>query len=326
MSSSIRRTSIAVLLSLASLLAPPPVLAQKAKRVAIGTGATTGIYYVIGQSICSLVNRGTKQHGIRCIAPSTGGSIANINAIRSGEIQLGVAQSDWQYHAYRGDSTFKDQGPFTELRAVFSVHAEPFTIVVRKNANIRSFNDLKGKRVNVGNPGSGQRATLEAVMRVKGWKMSDFKLTSEFKAGEQSAALCENKVDAIVYMVGQPNGSIQETTASCDAVIVPVIGPEIERLLRDDAYYEKVTIPAKMYKGNNSDVETFGVAATVVASAKTDPELVYQVVKALFENFDSFKKAHPAFAHLDPRTMITRNLSAPLHEGAVKYYKEKGWM
>jgi TRAP transporter TAXI family solute receptor len=313
-------------LAAAAFLAPGPVLAQNAKLVRIATGGTTGIYYVIGQSICSLVNRGAKQQGVRCTALPTGGSVANINAIRAGEMNMGVAQSDWQFHAYRGDSTFKDQGPFTELRALFSVHAEPLTVVARRDANIKNLNDLKGKRVNVGNPGSGQRLTLQAVMQAKGWKMSDFKLASELRAAEQPAALCENKVDAVTYMVGQPNASIQEATASCDAVIVPLAGPEIERLLRDDAYYERATIPGKMYKGNAKDVETFGVAATLISSAKTDPEVVYQVVKAVFDNIDIFKKAHPAFAHLDPREMITRNLSAPLHEGALKYYKEKGWM
>jgi uncharacterized protein len=319
------RLGIALLLA-AALLTPGPAVAQKDKLVAMGTGGTTGIYYVIGQTICSLVNRGIKQHGVKCTAPSTGGSIANINAVRAGELQMGIAQSDWQYHAYHGDSTFKDRGPFTDLRALFSVHAEPFTVVARKDANIKGFNDLKGKRVNVGNIGSGQRTTMDVVMQAKGWKMSDFKLASDLKAAEQPAALCENKVDAITYMVGQPNGSIQEVTTSCDAVLVPVTGPEIERLLRDDAYYQRVTIPGKMYKGNDKDVETFGVAATVITSAKTDPEIVYQVVKAVFDNFASFKKAHPAFAKLDPEVMITRNLSAPLHEGAVRYYREKGWM
>jgi uncharacterized protein len=304
-----------------ALLAPGTTLAQKTTFATIGTGGTTGVYYVVGQSVCSLVNRGGKQHGIKCTAPSTGGSVANINSM-----QMGVAQSDWQYHAYNGTSKFKEQGPFKDLRAVFSVHAEPFTVVARKDSNIKSFNDLKGKRVNIGNPGSGQRGTMEVVMDAKGWKMGDFKLASELKAAEQSAALCDNKVDAIIYTVGHPNGSIQEATTSCESVIVPVTGPEIDTLVGGNAYYGKATIPGKMYKGNDSDVQTFGVGATFVTSAKTDPEVVYQVVKAVFENFDRFKKLHPAFAHLDPKLMITRNLSAPLHEGAIKYYKEKGWM
>ena len=324
------RTSVKALvaaLGTAALLAPAAVNAQAKERfVTIGTGGQTGVYYVVGQSICSLVNRNTKAHGIKCTAPSTGGSVANINSIRAGEMDMGVAQSDWQFHAYNGTSKFQENGPFKDLRAVFSVHAEPFTVMARKDAGIKSFDDLKGKRVNIGNPGSGQRGTMEVVMEAKGWKMSDFKLASELKGAEQSAALCDNKVDAIVYTVGHPNGSIQEASTSCDSVVVPVGGPEIDKLVADNAFYGKAVIPGKMYKGTDADVATFGVGATFVSSAKTDPEVVYQVVKAVFDNFDRFKKLHPAFAHLDPKEMIKRNLSAPLHEGAIKYYKEKGWM
>lgn len=324
------RTSLklmAAALGAAALLAPVSAHAQaKDKFVTIGTGGQTGVYYVVGQSICSLVNRGTATHGIKCTAPSTGGSVANINSIRAGEMDMGVAQSDWQFHAYNGTSQFKEKGPFKELRAVFSVHPEPFTVVARKDANIKSFDDLKGKRVNVGNPGSGQRGTMEVVMEAYGWKMSDFKLASELKPAEQSAALCDNKVDAIIYTVGHPNGSIQEASTSCDTVLVPVTGAAIDKLLQGKDYFAKATIPGKMYKGSDNDVATFGVGATFVASSNASPEVIYQVVKAVFDNFDRFKRLHPAFANLDAKLMIKNNLSAPLHDGAVKYYKEKGWM
>lgn len=318
---------LAAALGTAALLAPVSAHAQASdKFVTVGTGGQTGVYYVVGQSICSLVNRGTARHHIKCTAPSTGGSVANINSIRAGEMDMGVAQSDWQFHAYNGTSQFKEKGPFKELRAVFSVHPEPFTVIARKDANIKSFDDLKGKRVNVGNPGSGQRGTMEVVMEAYGWKMSDFKLASELKPAEQSAALCDNKVDAIIYTVGHPNGSIQEASTSCDTIVVPVTGPAIDKLVSANAYYAKATIPGKMYKGTDNDVSTFGVGATFVASSKASPEVIYEVVKAVFDNFDRFKKLHPAFANLDQKAMIKNNLSAPLHDGAVKYYKEKGWM
>ena len=317
---------VAAALGTAAMLAPMSAHAQKDKFVTVGTGGQTGVYYVVGQSICSLVNRATSQHNIKCTAPSTGGSVANINSIRAGEMDMGVAQSDWQFHSYNGTSQFKDKGPYKELRAVFSVHAEPFTVVARKDSGIKSFADLKGKRVNIGNPGSGQRGTMEVVMEAVGWKMSDFKLASELKPAEQSAALCDNKVDAIIYTVGHPNGSIQEASTSCDAMVVPVTGAAIDKLVAANAYYAKATIPGKMYKGTDADVSTFGVGATFVSSTKADPEVIYQVVKAVFDNFDRFKKLHPAFANLDPKTMIKNNLSAPLHDGAAKYYKEKGWM
>ena len=294
--------------------------------ITIGTGGQTGVYYVVGQSICKLVNRDSADNHIKCTAPSTGGSIANINAIRQGDMDMGVAQSDWQYHAYKGDSKFSDQGAFTDLRAVFSVHPEPFNVIARADSGIKVLADLKGKRVNIGNPGSGQRATMEVVMDALGWKMSDFALASELKHAEQAAALGDNKVDAIIYTVGNPNGSMQEATTTVDARLIPVDGPAIDKLVADNPYYSKAIIPGGMYKGNPDDVATFGVRATFVTSAKVPDEVVYAVVKAVFDNFDRFKKLHPAFANLKPEDMIKQGLSAPLHPGAIKYYKERGWM
>lgn len=303
-----------------------PVSAQDTKFVTIGTGGQTGVYYVVGQSICKLVNRGQKEHSIKCTAPSTGGSVANINAIRAGEQDMGVAQSDWQYHAYNGTSKFEDQGKFEDLRAVFSVHPEPFTVVARADAGIATFDDLKGKRVNIGNPGSGQRGTMEVVMNAKGWTKDDFKLASELKSAEQAQALCDNKIDAMIFTVGHPSGSIKEATTSCDSVLVSVTGAEVDQLVNDNAYYAKATVPGGMYNGTDSDTETFGVGATFVSSAQVSEDTIYQVVKAVFENFKRFKKLHPAFANLSEEAMIKNSLSAPLHDGAVKYYKERGWM
>ena len=292
--------------------------------ITIGTGGVTGVYYPTGGAICRLVNKGRKEHGVRCSVESTGGSVYNLNTIRAGELDMGVAQSDWQYHAFHGTSKFKDQGPDKDLRAVFSVHPEPFTVVARADSGIKSFADLKGKRVNVGNPGSGQRGTMEVLMDAMGWKKSDFALASELKAAEQSKALCDNKIDAMVYTVGHPSGSIKEATTSCDTVLVPVTGPAVEKLVADNDYYRTATIPGGMYRGNPNDVETFGVGATFVSSAKVSADTVYVVVKSVFENFDSFRKLHPAFAHLKQEQMVKDGLSAPIHDGAMKYYKEAG--
>ncbi len=314
------------LLVLAGLVVAVPAAVAEDKFVTIGTGGQTGVYYVVGQSICKLVNRGTKTHNIKCTAPSTGGSVANLNAIRAGEQDMGVAQSDWQYHAYNGTDKFSDAGANKALRAVFSVHQEPFTVIARTDSGIKTFDDLKGKRVNVGNPGSGQRGTMEVLMAAKGWSMDDFKLASELKSAEQAQALCDNKVDAIVFTVGHPNGSIQEATTSCDAIIVPVTGSAVHKLVSENAYYAKAKIPGGMYKGSDSDVETFGVGATFVSSTNSDTDTIYTVVAAVFDNFDRFKRLHPAFANLDPKAMTKNNLSAPLHDGAAKYFKEKGMM
>jgi TRAP transporter TAXI family solute receptor len=292
--------------------------------ITIGTGGQTGVYYVVGQSICRLVNRGSAEHGIKCTAPSTGGSIANINSIKAGDMDMGVAQSDWQFHAINGSAKFEGD-PFPGLRAVFSVHPEPFTVIARADSGIKTFDDLKGKRVNVGAPGSGQLATMEVVLDAKGWTMDDFALASQLQPAEQSQALCDNKVDAIVYTVGHPNGSIQEATTSCESVIVEVAGPTIEALVADNPFYSFATIPGGMYAGNDADTTTFGVRATFVSSEVRDEETIYQTVKAVFDNFDRFKRLHPAFENLKEEEMISAGLSAPIHAGAARYYAERGW-
>lgn len=293
--------------------------------ITIGTGGQTGVYYVVGQSICRLVNRETARHSLRCTAPSTGGSIANINAIAAGDMDMGVAQSDWQYHAFNGSAAFADT-PVPQLRAVFSVHPEPFTVVARADSGIETFEDLRTRRVNIGAPGSGQRATMEVVMNALGWTMDDFALASELAPSEQSAALGDNNVDAIIYTVGHPNGSIQEATSTVDAHIIPVEGPVIEELISENPYYAVATIPGGMYANNPDDITTFGVRATFVTSADVPDDVVYEVVKAVFDNFDRFRGLHPAFANLTEEEMISSGLSAPLHPGAIQYYQERGWM
>ncbi len=301
------------------------VATAEERFITIGTGGQTGVYYVVGQSICRLVNRNTAETGIKCTAPSTGGSSANINAIAAGDMDMGVAQSDWQYHAYNGTSEFEGK-QFDKERAVFSVHSEPFTVVARADSGVSSFDELFGKRVNVGNPGSGQRATMDVVLNAMGKSDADFALASELKPAEQSAALGDNKVDAIIYTVGHPNGSIQEATSTVDAKLVPVTGEAIDKLVSENPYYAKAVIPGGMYAGNPDDVETFGVKATFVTSSDVPDDVVYEVVKAVFDNFDRFKGLHPAFSTLQEEEMISAGLSAPLHPGAEKYYRERGWI
>jgi hypothetical protein len=312
-------------LAIAGAMAISTGAVAQEKFITIGTGGQTGVYFVVGQSICRLVNRDSAKTGLKCTAPSTGGSIANINAIKAGDMDMGVAQSDWQFHAYNGSAKFEGQ-KFDKLRAVFSVHGEPFTVIARNDSGIATFDDLKGKRVNVGNPGSGQLATMEVVLAAKGWTMGDFALASQLKPAEQAAALGDNKVDAIIYTVGHPNGSIQEAVSTTDAHLVPVQGPAIDKLVADNPFYANATIPGGMYPGSPDDVQTFGVKATFVTSADVPDDVVYAVVKAVFDNFERFKKLHPAFANLKEADMIKDGLSAPLHPGAVKYYKERGWM
>lgn len=299
--------------------------AAQQKFISIGTGGVTGVYYPTGGAICRLVNKSRKEHGIRCSAESTGGSIYNINTIKAGELEFGVAQSDWQYHAYHGTSKFEEAGKYEKLRAVFSVHAEPVTIIAHDESGVMNITDLKGKRLNIGNPGSGTRGTWEVLEAALGWQRSDLKLASEMKSAETGAAVCDGKIDAYFWLVGHPSALTQESLATCAAHLVNATGPEIDKLVADNPYYRVATIPAGMYN-NKEDITTFGVGATFVSSSDVPEDVVYTVVKAVFENFDQFKKLHPAFAHLKEAEMIKDGLSAPLHPGAEKYYKERGWM
>lgn len=315
--------------ALASLLAASlgggSALAAGQQFISIGTGGVTGVYYPTGGAICRLVNKNRKEHGIRCSAESTGGSIYNINTIRAGELEFGVAQSDWQYHAYNGTSKFADKGKFEKLRAVFSVHPEPVTVIARDGSGIKQLTDAKGKRLNIGNPGSGTRGTWEVIEEALGWSRSDLKLAAEMKSAETGQAVCDGKIDAYFWLVGHPSALTQESLATCDAHLVDVKGSAIDKLVSDNSYYRTATIPAGMYN-NDRDIQTFGVGATFVSSADVPDEVVYVVVKAVFENFNDFKKLHPAFANLNEKEMISDSLSAPLHPGAAKYYKERGWM
>ncbi len=302
-----------------------PACATAEEKILIGTGSKDGVYYYAGKAICQIVN--TTQKEIVCEALPTAGSLYNLSNVRQGGLDIGICQSDWQYHAVKGSGPleFMD-GSFDNLRALFSLHAEPFTLVVRRDAGISKFDEIVGRRVNIGNPGSGQRATMEVVMKAMDWMKKDFQLVEELNASEQSFALCNNRIQAMVYTVGHPNESVSKAVRLCNATIVPVENPKIDKLVTDNPYYAYATIPGGLYSGITEPVRTFGVKATVVVSSDQSEETVYQMVKAVFDNLDRYRKLHPAFNVLRPEQMVKDGLSAPLHEGALKYFKEKGLM
>lgn len=298
--------------------------AEERTYITIGTGAVTGVYYPAGSSICKLINKGRLQHHIRCSVESSAGSVDNINALRMGKVNAVISQSDWQYQAFKGNSDFKSDAPYTNMRALFSLYSEPFNIIAKRDSGIQNIQDLVGKRVNIGNIGSGDRATMDMVMEQFGWTNKSFALVTEYTGASRAQALCDNKIDAFISIIGHPNASIKEATTACQAQIVPATGKHIDQLINQYPYYAHTSVPANLYPNNDTDIESFGMLSVVSVDRSLSDEVAYQITKAVFENFDTFKRLHPAFSLLKKANMVKDGLSVPLHSGAIRYYKEVG--
>ncbi len=317
--------SIAVLAALLMTLANAQA---KTQFVTIGTGGITGVYYPTGGAIAKMVNKKKKEYGIRATVESTGGSVFNVNAVMNGDLEFGIVQSDRQYQAWHGLAEWKDKGPQKDLRSVFSIHPESVTLVAAVDSGIKTIKDLKGKKVNIGNPGSGQRQNAIDALTAVGIDYKKDLQAENVKASEAPGLLQDGRIDAFFYTVGHPSGAIKEATSGARKVrFVSITGPEIDKMLAKFPYYAKSVIPVEMYPGaqNDKDVPTFGVKATLVTSAKVPDEIVYAITKEVFDNFDDFKKLHPAYSTLTKQSML-EGLSAPIHPGAMKYYKEAGLM
>ena len=302
--------------ALSVVLAPAPVT--------IATAAPGAIYHPVGNAICRLYNLTENAKSGACVAVSSDGSVANIRLIRSGASTLGLVQSDVAYAAYRGEGPFAAAGPDTELRTLIALHSESFTVVARTDAGIRDFQDLRGKRVGIGMSGAGYSLTRDVVLGFYGWTISDFDRALELGPVEQNQVLCNDTVDAIIFMAGHPNGLTQEATTECKTRLVRISGPPIDRLLAAHPYYVASIIPGGMYAGNPNDVPTFGSRALLVGSVRQPDDLAYAIVKAVFENFDDFRRLHPALYVLKAADLVPSEVVMPIHPGALKYYREVG--
>jgi len=285
-----------------------------AKFITIGTGGVTGTYYVTGSEICKLLNKIKKQTNLRCSAEATGGSIYNINAIKNKELDFGIVQNDVVYQSNKKSNS---------IRTVMAIYPELFTLVTRKDANIHSYKDLKNKRINIGNRGSGNEATALAMFQSIGFKKSDLKFAGSLESVEMPDALRDNKIDGYFYMVGHPTQNIINATNSVDVKITPLRGDAIDKFVNDNPYFIKSSIKGGLYKGNYSNISTFGVKAVLVTNSEVSNENVYILVKSILENFEAFKKLHPAYYNITKESLLL-GLSAPLHDGAKKYFKEVG--
>lgn len=314
------------ILGLLLLVLSGATAAETSRSLTLGTGSTGGVYHPAGSAICRLFGRDYHEHSIRCQVQPSEGSVANLEKLRAGELDLAIVQSDWLHHAYRGSSRFRDSGPDRTLRTLFLLHVEPFTVIARSDSSIRTLNDLKGKRLSLGTPGSGQRATVDVLLKTLGWDSGVFQQALALDATAQVRALCDDEVDAIIYMVGHPNASVLEATTACNSVLIPVTGPAVAKLVLRHPYYLHGRIPGGMYRGNPDPIDTFGVRAVLVAEADLPDEVVRALLDVVFKNFDEFRKQHPALMMLDPRDMVEDGSDVPLHPAAAAYFREKGWL
>ncbi len=290
--------------------------------ITIGTGGVTGTYYPTGAAICKLVNKYRKETKIRCSVESTAGSVYNVKTIQSGELDFAIAQSDVIYQAVHGTKKF-EKSQIKKLRSIMAIYPELLTLVTRRDSNINKLSDIKNKRINLGNEGSGNESTSLALLKEIRIKKSDLKFAGTIEAIELPDVLKNNKIDGYFYMVGHPTANIKDAASFVDVKIVPLKGLKIDNLIKKYPYFAKANIPAGMYKGNDKDIPTFGVKAVLVTSSEISQKAVYTIVKAIFENFDDFKKLHPAYSNITKKSLLD-GLSAPLHKGAQKYYKEAG--
>ncbi len=318
-----KKTTILIIILLFGLFLASEAFART--FVTIGTGGVTGVYYPTGGAISRMLNKKVKEYGIKATVESTAGSVYNINGVLSGDLEFGVAQSDRQFQAYNGLAEWAQKGPQKELRAVFSIHPESITLIATAASGVKNVQGLTGKRVNIGNPGSGQLQNSKDVLAAVGVSLDSIN-AEQVKAAEAPSLLQDQKIDAFFYTVGHPNGNIKEATSGRIKVnIIPITGLGIEALLKKHSYYARAVIPAKFYPNatSQSDVQSIGVKATFVASSKLDEKIVYAITKEVFDNLEDFKKLHPAYSVLTRESML-QGLSAPIHKGALRYYKEAG--
>lgn len=306
-------------------LALVPVAAESQDPYVVGTGDAGGVYYPVAGAVCSLVNR-MSDRGTVCRAVTSAGSVANIGALRAGEARFAIVQNDIQAEAWQGSGRFADQPPFETLRTVFSLHTEALTVLARRDSEISGFEDLKGRRVNLGNVGSGQRATMEVLMDAMGWTLADFSVVSELSASNQTPELCEGDLEAGVYIVGHPAGVIEEAMRACDLVLVETKAEPILSLAADREAYSITTIPAGLYEGQEEAVATFGVVASLVTTADVPNQVVDDMVSAVMRDLDRLRGAHPSLAGLTPRGMAGVGLSLPLHKASERYFRVTGFL
>lgn len=291
---------------------------------------------IFAQQLCGLVNAQQKRLNLACEAQESAGGVDSLQALDGSDVHIAFARADWVQQATAGTGPFRDKGPVRgsgrqrtggpneDIRALFGLQVEAFAVLARADAGIKSLADIKGKRVNLGPPGSGPRLVYETLAPAMGWQYRDFAIAAELGPADQGNALCRGRVDAIFFIGAQPDAALRSASAACDTVFVPVTGPEVETLDKGNPVLLRAAIPGGIYKPAPREIPTLGIAVTAVTTSKVDARIAYEVTKLVFDNIARLQRADPVFARLDPRRMSGDGLVAALHEGALRLYKERG--
>ncbi len=294
-------------------------------QLVMGTAPVAGRYFPTGGALCRVVNAGRHQHGLRCLVEATSGAAENLTRLEAGDLDLALVQSDWQYHAHRSGVGLEDERPFEGLRSVMSLQPLPFTLVAAPDSGIEVLADLEGKRVNLGPTGSPSRAAADFLVEALGWEHGDFAEVGVLADEQQAVGLCDGRIDAALLPVGHPSSIVAWAAEACGARLIDIEGEAVDRLLNEWAFYAPAVIAGGLYANNPDPVRSFGLRATLVSSEATPAEAVYRFTKTVFEAIDTLRAQHAALSALDPREMVATGSSAPLHEGALRYYRERGW-
>lgn len=310
--------SLAVLGAGAAGAQPAEKAAGRVKPLIIASGVVTGLYYPMAGALCRQINQQKDRHGYHCLVEPTDGPVHNLNALRAGQVDLALVQSDWQAAAVKGEGRFAGSGPFKDLRAVATLHAETVTLLVRPDAGIDNLSKLRGKRFNLGPKGSALRNLTDTVLEAAGVRLGEDDANLSPDAAVQS--LCAGDLDAAFFAVGHPNAAVRQAVVTCGAVILPITGPGIDKLLAGRKDLTRAAIPAAQYPGIEADVPSIGVAATLVTRADVDANVIAEMVRVLLEERTELEEQHPAFAGVTAEGMGDRARTAPLHPAAEKAF------
>ncbi len=307
-----------------------PVSAQEApsdlsRHLVVGTAPVAGHYYPTGGALCRLINAQRAEHGLHCLIEATAGAKENLTRLKAGDLAFALVPSDWQYHAYQSGLGTGDDEPFTDLRAVLSLQALSFTVLAAPASGVETLADLEGKRINLGPSDAPWRSTGDFLIAALGWSPDDFAEIGELDASEQADGLCDGRIDALLLPASHPSGPVAEATEACGARLLGIDGEAVDRLLGEWVFYAPAVIPGGLYANNPDPVTSFGLRATLVTSQSLPADTVYQVTKRIFEGLEDLNAQHAVFAGLRVEDMISAGMSAPLHEGALRYYQERGW-